>query len=344
MKLSLLLIFLVPFIGFSQAKRSLAARKFFDQAIEQYNKGNSAEALKLFEQCVVEDSSFAEAHLNISYIEFDNKNYSKALGSSLSAFKYNKFQAPVFIQIGKSYYHLAQYDSTIIFIKQGISYGAKEELDYLYLAKALLAEEEFRQATFYFGKAIELNAANATTYNERGSAYYQLGEYELAESDFKKSLELNPGSAAVYSNLANVALALEDNETALSFINEGIAKANPEEKIQLLILKGNYYKNIGDYDNASAAYNEAFELDNQNAVVLNNQASILIELEDYEGAFVKCNEALDLQPEMMEAYFNRGIANEMLRNVEAACMDWEQAFILGSEVAEEYLNSPICNE
>lgn len=344
MKLSLLLIFLVPFFVFGQTKRSLSARKIFDQAIEEYSKGNSAEALKLFEQCVAEDSSFSEAHLNISLIEFSTKNYPKALSSSLSAYKFNKFQAPIFVQVGKCYFHLDQFDSSVIFLKQGISYGAKEELDYLYLAKALSSEAEYREATFYYGKAIEINAANATTYNERGSAYYQLGEYELASADFKKSLELNPGSTAVYSNLANVALALDDNETALSYINEGIAKATPEQKIQLLILKGNYYKNIDDIENASIAYNEAFELDNQNAVIINNQASILIELEDFEGAFVKCNEALEINPEMMEAYFNRGIVNEMLRNVEDACMDWEQAFILGSEIAEEYLNSPICNE
>jgi len=344
MKLSLLLIFLVPFLGFSQLKRSLSARKSFEQAVEQYSKGNSAEALKLFEQCIAEDSSFAEAHLNISLIEFSNKNYTKALSSSLTAYKFNKFQAPIFIQVGKCYFHLDQFDSSTVFFKQGLSYGAKEEIDYLYLAKALSHESEFREATFYYGKAIELNTTNATIYNERGSAYYQLGEYELAAEDFKKSLELNPGSTAVYSNLANVALALDDNEAALSYINEGITKANPDQEIQLLILKGNYYKNIGDIENASLAYNEAFELDNQNAVIINNQASILIELDDFEGAFTKCNEALEIDPEMMEAYFNRGIANEMLRNVEDACMDWEQAFILGSEIAEEYLNSPICND
>jgi len=344
MKLSLLLIFLVPFVGFSQLKRSLSARKSFDQATQQYNQGNSAEALKLFEQCVAEDSSFSEAHLNISLIAFSNQNYTKALSASLTAYKFNKFQSSIFVQVGKCYFHLDQFDSCVVFIKQGISYGAKEEIDYLYLAKALSNESEYREATFYYGKAIELNTTNATIYNERGSAYYQLGEYALAAEDFKKSLELNPGSTAVYSNLANVALALEDNDTALSYINEGITKANPEQKIQLLILKGNYYKNIGEIENASLAYNEAFELDNQNAVIINNQASILIELEDFEGAFAKCNEALEIDSEMMEAYFNRGIANEMLRNVEDACMDWEQAFILGSEIAEEYLNSPICNE
>lgn len=322
----------------------MAVRKLYEQAMEQYSLGNQTESLKLFEQCVAEDSTYSEAYLNISYITFDQKNYIKALVNAKKALKYNQFQAPIFIQTGKCFYHLEEYDSSVYFLSKGISFGANAETDYLYLAKSLSYQGEYRDATFYFGKALEINPANAVAYNERGSAYFELGEYDLAKADFEKALSLNPQSISAIANMANVSLALGDNETALTYINKGIEGATGEQKIQLLIMKGNYYKSIGDFQNAGLAYDEAFALDNQNAVILNNQASVLIELEDYQGAFEKCNQALDLQPEMMEAYFNRGIANEMLRNVEAACMDWEQAFILGSSVAEEYLNSPVCNE
>lgn len=344
MKISLLLIFLSSLLCFGQFKRSLSTRKLYDQALETYEKGNTAEALTLFEQCAVEDPTFTEAHINISFIQFENKKYDLALSSAKTAATYNKFQSVIYFQIGKCFYHLEQFDSSSFYFKKGLGLGSGSELDYIYLGKSLLAQGANREALNYYSKAIELNSKNPISYNERGSAYYHLGEYELAEADFKQSLELNPNSAGVYSNLANVALAMEDNELAISYINEGILQATADEKIQLLILKGNYYKNTGDFDNAAVAYNQAYELDSENAVILNNQASILIELEDFEGAFAKCNLALELQPEMMEAYFNRGIVNEMLRHVEEACIDWEQAFILGSEKAEEFLNSPICNE
>lgn len=344
MKLRLLFLLLFPLFAYSQPKRSLAVRKLYDQAVTQYNAGNQAESLRLFEECVAADSTYTEAYLNISYITFDQNNFVKALVNAKKALKYNQFQAPIFIQTGKCFYYLEEYDSAAYFLNKGISFGAKAESDYLYLAKCMAYQGEYRDATFYFGKALEINPNNGVAYNERGSAYFQLGEYELAKADFEKALALNPQSTGALANMANVSLALGDNETALTYINKGIETATGDQKIQLLILKGNYYKTIGEFENASLAYEEAFQLDNQNAVILNNQASIMIELENYQGAFEKCNEALDLQPEMMEAYFNRGIANEMLRNVEAACMDWEQAFILGSSIAEEYLNSPVCNE
>lgn len=344
MRFSLLFLLLVPFFALAQPKRSMAVRKLYSQAVDQYSQGNQSESLRLFEQCVAEDSTFSEAYLNISYITFDQKNFVKALVNAKKALKYNQFQAPVFIQTGKCFYYLEEYDSAVYFLNKAISFGAKAESDYLYLAKSLAYQGEYRDAAFYFGKAIEINPNNALAYNERGSALFQLGEYELAKADFEKALSLNPQSVSALANMGNVLLALGDSETALTYIDKGIETATGQQKVQLLILKGNYYKSIGDFENAGITYEEAFKLDNQNAVVLNNQASVLIELEDYQGAFEKCNEALELNPEMMEAYFNRGIANEMLRNVEDACMDWEQAFILGSSVAEEYLNSPVCNE
>ena len=344
MKQLLLLAVFLPVTLIAQNKRSLSVRKLFDQGVELYNAGKPDEALHSFEQCVSEDPTFSEAYLNISFIYLDRKDYAKALENSKSALKNNRFQPGIYTQTGKCFYYLEEYDSSIFYLKQGISFGAKNESDYLYLAKSQASVEQYRESTFNFSKAIEINPNNVSAFNERGSAYFNLGEYELARADFEKAIQLNPQSISSITNLANVLLVLDENDLALEYIDKGIANASGNNRVQLLILKGNYYKNTGNLEQASQAYEEAYTLDQENAVILNNQASVLIDLEDYEGALAKCNMALEIQPEMMEAYFNRGIAHEMLRNVEEACIDWEQAFILGSELSEEYLNSPICNE
>lgn len=344
MRLLLLTCLFSSIIVFGQQKHSMSVRKSFDQGVTLYNEGKKTEALSMFEKCISEDSTFSEAYLNISYIYFDEKNFIKSLYNSKKALKYNQFQSSIFIQTGKCLYHLEEYDSAIFYLNKGISFGAKAEYDFIYLGKCYSKNNDYRESAFYFGKAIEINNSNYISYNERGMAYFEVGEFELAKADFEKALELNPNSISAITNIARVSLALGENETAISYIDKGIENANAEQKVELLILKGNYYKSIGDFENASKTYDEAFMLDSENAVILNNQASILIEQENFEGALEKCNLALEINPEMMEAYFNRGIANEMLRNVEDACLDWEQAFILGSSVAEEYLNSPTCNE
>ena len=344
MKLTVLLISLLPLLSIAQSRRSMAARRAFDQGFEQYQTGNLDASLASFNTAIAEDSTFTEAYLNKSYIQLEQKKYSDAMASVLNALDYNKFQAAIYVQAGVCAYYLEQYENCIEYLKQGISYGAKAESDYLFMARSLMNTGEYREAVVYFTKAIELNSASESSYLERGAAYFKVGDYELAKADFEKVLSINPQSEQGLTNMANVLLALGDNETAITYIDKAILDSDGDQKVQLLIMKGNYYRNIGDFENASLAYNEAYALDQQNAVILNNQAALLIKMNDFEGAFEKCNQAIELQPEMMEAYFNRGIANEMLRNVEAACLDWEQAFILGSSIAEEYLNSPVCTE
>jgi tetratricopeptide (TPR) repeat protein len=344
MRIGLLLLILLPSFVFAQPKRTLAVKKNYEKGVDAYNAGDFTGALALFEQCVSQDSTYSEAYLNISYITFDQKNYIKSLVNVKKAMKYNLFEPSIFVQAGKCFFHLEEYDSATYFLQKGISYGAKSESDYLYLAKGLTNLGNCREAIHYYSKAIELNTQSTYALIERGGCYFNLGDYELAKNDFEAALKINPKSVPALSGMASASLAMEDPETALTFINQGIESANTQEKVQLYILKGNYYKSIGNLEEAMLSFDAAFALDNQNPIVLNNQATIFIEQENYQSAFEKCNEALDLNPEMMEAYFNRGIANEMLRNVEDACMDWEQAFILGSAIAEEYLNSPVCNE
>lgn len=344
MKKFVVLLFLLPFLSFAQ-KHSSEAKKLYKSATKAYSDGNVIEALKLFSECVKVDAVYPEAYHNMSLIYYGRKEYDKALDNERIAYHQNKTAVPVLSQLGKCYFMNDMFDSAIVFLDKAINAGDKNEFNHLYLASSYSQTEQYNDAIFHYGRAITFNSENPISYNERGMAYFNIGDYDNAESDFNKTLKLNPSSpAAIYSNLANTMLSKGEPEKALDYINQGIATAEGDEKIQLLILKGNYYFSIGDIDSAEAAFNEAYELDQENPIILTNQATVFMERSEWDLALEKCNMALELDPEMMEAYYNRGITNEMLRNVDDACMDWEQAFILGSEKAEEYLNSATCTE
>ena len=79
MKTLLLLTFLVPMLTFAQGRHPSSAKKLYNKASKAYEQGNSVEALKLFNECIEEDPTYAEAYLNISIIEFHQKNYQKNL-------------------------------------------------------------------------------------------------------------------------------------------------------------------------------------------------------------------------------------------------------------------------
>lgn len=344
MRLILTLILFSPLFLTAQTKYNSESRKLFKQAEKEYKTGNATIALGLFEECVKADSRHAEGYLNISLIQYSKKQMGESFKNAKRAFANNKFDAAIYAQLGKCYYHATIYDSSAAFLNKSVDMGMTNETIYIYLGKSNLKLDEYEDAKEYLGKALEINSENPITYNVRGMVFYSEGEYADAEVDFEKALELNDNSAGLYVNLANCELENQKFEEALEHINQGMAIADDEGKTQLFLLLGNYYHKNGDLDLALENFEKAYDLDKNNAHILNNQAAVLLERDDFESAITKCNMALEINPEMMEAYYNRGIANEMLRKVEEACSDWEQAFILGSEKAEEFLNGPTCNE
>lgn len=340
----LLMVFLLPLLVFGQGNYPLAAKKIFKQAQSEYKKGNKQEALKLYESCIQQEPTFSEAYLNMSIIEYSNKEYAKSLDHSKTALKYNKVQSAIYSQVGKSFFMTGDFDSSAYYLDRAIIFGANSESDYYYLASAENKRHNHDKAISQINKSIKTNSSNADYYMVRGDANFGLDDYESAKADYEKALSLNQNNNSIYKSLANVYIKLGESEKAIENIDKGINNAQGEEKINFLILKGNYYHQIGDLENAEKFFNEAFALNNQSSIVLTNQAAVLIDKGEFENAVEKCNSAIDIDPTQTEAYFNRGIANEMLRKTDEACSDWEEAFIMGAVKAEEYLNSPTCNE
>jgi len=344
MKKILLMVFLLPLLVIGQRNYPLAAKKIFKQAQEEHKKGKTQEALTLYNSCIKAEPTFSEAYLNMAIIQYNNKEYTKSLTNSKKALKYNKVQSSIYSQIGKSFFMTGDYDSSAYYLDRAIIFGANSENDFYYLASAENKRHNHERAISQINKSIKSNTSNADYYMVRGDANFGLDDFEAAKVDYEKALSLNQNNNSIYKSLANVYVKLGNSEKAIENIDIGINNAQGDEKINFLILKGNYYHQIGDLENAQKYFDEAFALNNQSAIVLTNQAAVLIDKGEFENAVEKCTQAINVDPTQTEAYFNRGIANEMLRKTDEACSDWEEAFIMGAVKAEEYLNSPTCNE
>lgn len=339
-----LMIFLLPILIYGQGNYSNGAKKIFKEAQAEHEKGNADGALVLYKKCIDSEPTFSEAYLNIAMIEYSKQNYKASLENSQKALAHNKVQAPIYSQIGKSYFMMSEYDSSSYYFNMATVFGANSESDYFVLAQSENNKGDYQRAKLNVNKAIAKNDANANYYMLRGDANFGLEDFENAKLDYEKALSLNPENTGVHKNLANVYMALGEQDKVIENINKGISSATGNDKISFLILKGNYYHKQGDLSQAKQAFDEAYELDNASPIILTNQAAVMIDENNFEGAIEKCNQAIDLDGAQTEAYFNRGIANEMLRNTDEACSDWEEAFIMGAVKAEEYLNSPTCNE
>jgi len=344
MKLVVFFFLVFPMVAFSQNNYSYDSKRVFKKAEALMVDGELDAALLLFKGVVASQPNFSEAFLNMSKIEFSNKNFKSSVNFGKKALESNRVQHSIYSQVGKSFFMLRDYDSSSYYFKLANLYGATTANDYYLLAKSENNENRFGKSLVSIEKAILIDDSKPEFYYERGNSYFGSGDFENAKLDYDKSLELNPSQAIVYSKIVDINLVNNDPDKALLNIKKGMENSSEEQKIDFLVLKGNYFKHINEFSNAEKSYNDAFSLDNQNTVVLINQAAIMIEKGDYENAVEKCSAAIELDGTQSEAYFNRGIAYEMLKMTTEACSNWEEAFIMGSVKAEEFINSPICNE
>jgi tetratricopeptide (TPR) repeat protein len=78
-----------------------------------------------------------------------------------------------------------------------------------WLAGAIaLKQGDLREAIEQFDAALEADPTIARVYNDRGEAWYQMGEYERALSDFDKAVTLAPENSVHYINRANALMGL----------------------------------------------------------------------------------------------------------------------------------------
>jgi len=99
-------------------------------------------------------------------------------------------------------------------------------VDYINMALALLEQGKYtdpKQGLTYLDKSIRLDPNDATAYNLRGIAYYELGQHRRAIEDFDKAIRLGLNHAWAYSlrGIAYEALgqyerAIEDFDKAIS--------------------------------------------------------------------------------------------------------------------------------
>ena len=87
--------------------------------------------------------------------------------------------------------------------------------------------QDYEHAIVDYGQAIDLNPQNASTYGNRGNAYYALQDYQRAIADYDRAIDLDPqdtyvyyNRGAVYKQLNQLNLARADFERFLELSNK----------------------------------------------------------------------------------------------------------------------------
>jgi tetratricopeptide (TPR) repeat protein len=141
-------------------------------------------------------------------------------------------------------------------------------------------------------QAVNLNPNNATAYNNRGDAHYNIGDFDNAIADYTEAIRITPWDAEIYCNRAQAHRLKGDTEAAISDYNEAICLTPHDAHTYLSRAK--VHKLKGDLDAAISDYNETIRLEPQSAWFYKQRAEFLEEQEKYTQAIADYEKYLEL--------------------------------------------------
>ncbi len=187
-----------------------------------------------------------------------------------------------------------------------------------------------------FDHAIKVTDRNLSAYNNRGNAYYSLGNYNQAIEDFDNAIEVDPkfteayiNRGLAYSDLGNNARAIEDYDKAV--------EADPRHA-ETYNNRGNAYYGLGDKKKAIEDYGKAIEINPEYANAYFNRGNVYYSLGNLKQAIEDYNKAIEVYPDYARAYANRGNAYADLGNNAAAIEDYSKAIEADPRIADVYYN------
>ena len=249
------------------------AYKLYIQAqgfIQQYDEeGNIDEALRLYEEAIEVDSTYALAYAGAGfayarkyYFDKDITLFNKANTYADKALELNDTLAEVWTTAGRVRLDSGKLEDAVTALEKALtidphSYEANRRLGIAYWM-----DNDFQLAEELYKKTIEIQPNYWEGYNLLGNLYGYVGRYEESISSFRKAVELSPTNSFVSINLATQYFNIGDTLKCIETLERSI-ELNPNALA---------YKNLGitlrivhEYDRAIEAFMMAVEMSESNA-------------------------------------------------------------------------------
>ena len=190
---------------------------------------------------------------------------------------------------------------------------------------------DLKKAIEYLNNAIHIDPDSAVAYNNRGNAYFQIGQQQRAIEDYNEAIRLYPGYAEAYNNRGTAYFQIGQQQRAIEDSNEAI-RLNPEFAYAYNN-RGNAYSKIGQQQRAIEDYNEAIRLYPGLAAPYIGRGTAYFQIGQQQRAIEDNSEAIRLnpsQPFLALAYEGRGYVYFLQGNNLLGCRDAQNACALGN--------------
>jgi tetratricopeptide (TPR) repeat protein len=203
---------------------SESARELYVQGRDLAENLRRDDARELFEKAIEEDSNFALAYLNLSFVQtnsrgfFENFNKAKALIDNVSEGERLMIVATETGEIK------ADIPGVLELLKQLVELYPGDERVHNMLAGFYFSQQQYPSAIEEYSKAIYINSDYAPPYNQLGYAYRFLGNYEKAEEAFRTYIDLIPDDPNPYDSYAEMLAETGKFDASIEYYRKALEK------------------------------------------------------------------------------------------------------------------------
>ena len=230
--------------------------------------------------------------------------------------------------LGVMYYRRGKIDESITAFQNSINHNshdlaAQHNLHQIYREKgiAALQAENYTQAGFYFDKALQYAARDASSvYRLMGDSYERRGDFATAISHYQKALESNPVDREIQDALAqchnNHGVKLRNArrwDDAINAYKRALALAPTltiarSNLIDALLQRAKHHQETGNIDEAITSYRELAVIEIGNSDAHSRLGELYLKQNAYTQAIESFQSAYELKPNLRQSRHNLVVA------------------------------------
>lgn len=214
--------------------------------------GDYQEIVKRLEGNIVPDSSEYHLWFALGKAYQNMFNYAKAKDALYSAYKFNKFDLPLIMALGKNYVYMGAPYYSLLFFEQAVELQPENQSVLLDLGRSYYDVREFEKSANVYESLLQMDTTNAYFYKQLAQCYYKQRKWSAAISLLEKSFQINPRDANVAFQLGGLLVNQKEYDRAVEVIREG--QTHNGYNIQLNKLAAETLFKMRYYDGASNQY------------------------------------------------------------------------------------------
>ncbi len=198
------------------------AKDYYLQGRDLFEKLRTQESIQFFEKAITEDSNFALAYLNLSFVVpsikafFENFNKAKTLVDKVTEGERLWIWG---IDAGNNGYPMKQ----IELYQQLVNAYPNDERVHNLLGNSYFGQQDWVNAVEEYNKAIQIDPDFTQPYNQMGYAYRFMGDYAEAEQAFQKYIELIPSDPNPYDSYAELLMKMGKFDASIESYRKALA-------------------------------------------------------------------------------------------------------------------------